>query len=299
VEGLVETHSQAVSLLRELQTGLARQADRIELDPGRLLELEERLNLLQSLKRKYGGSVEEVLRFGAEASERLAGLEGRDGELERLRTAIAAEDRAIQDAGLALSAGRRALLPRLDAAVCQELRSLGFRQSRFEVYMTTSEPEGAPDPGGFDRVEFQFAPNPGEPGRPLRAIASSGELARVMLAVKTVLADQDEVPVLVFDEVDANVGGETAHAVGSSMARIAGRHQVLCITHLAPVAAQASSHQVVSKEVRGGRTESRIAPVEGEERVEELARMLGGGEAARTHAAELLRMATDRRRAKA
>ena len=297
-EGLVETHSQAVALLRELQTGLSRQADRIELDPARLAELEERLNLLQSLKRKYGGTLDEVLRFGAEASERLAQLEGRDGELERLRSAIAGVDREILEAGRTLSAGRRDLLPRLDSAVCRELRSLGFRQSRFEVGMVTAEPEDVPDPSGFDRVEFQFAPNPGEPGRPLRAIASSGELARVMLAVKTVLADQDEVPVLVFDEVDANVGGETAHAVGASMARIAKRHQVLCITHLAPVAAQASAHQVVSKETRGGRTESRIEAVEGEARVDELARMLGGGEAARNHASELLRLATGRPKGK-
>ncbi len=284
---LVETHGQAVDLLRELQIGLSRQADRIDLDPARLVELEERLNLIHSLKRKYGGTVPEVLAFGVEASSRLAQLEGRDVELERLRGEIATVEREIREAGRELSTSRRALLGRLNAAVCRELQTLGFRQSRFEAGLATEEPEGQFGTDGFDRVEFQFAPNPGEPPRPLRAIASSGELARVMLALKTVLADQDEVPVLVFDEVDANVGGETAHAVGASMARIARKHQVLCITHLAPVAAHGSSHQVVSKEVSGGRTESRIEPVEGEARIEELARMLGGGPAARAHAVSM------------
>ncbi|MBI3876310.1 MAG: DNA repair protein RecN, partial [Verrucomicrobia bacterium] len=141
-----------------------------------------------------------------------------------------------------------------------------------------------------DAVEFQFAPNVGEPARPLRAIASSGELARVMLALKTVLAAEDEIPVLVFDEVDANVGGETAHAVGDKMRAIAKRRQVLCITHLAPVAAAASTHFVVAKQVRAGRTLTEIQHIEGKERVGELARMLGGqSEAARRHAEELLK----------
>ena len=286
---LVESHAQVVEQLRELQNALSRHADRIELDPARLAALEERLNLIQSLRRKYGGSVAEVLAFGEEAAARLEQLEGRDAELARLRSAIAEADAAIRTAGRRLSDARRKLLPRLDAAVVKELQTLGFRQSRFEAALTTTEPDADPSADGFDRVEFQFAPNPGEPFRPLRAIASSGELARVMLALKTVLADQDAVPVLVFDEVDANVGGETANAVGASMARISRRHQVLCITHLAPVAAQASTHHVVSKEVRGGRTVSLIEPVEGEARVGEVARMLGGGDAARNHAAELLR----------
>ena len=140
-----------------------------------------------------------------------------------------------------------------------------------------------------DRVEFQFSPNAGEPVRPLRAIASSGELARVMLAIKTVLAVEDQVPVLVFDEVDANVGGETANAVGEKMQQIAKSRQVICITHLPQVAAPASAHFVASKEVKSGRTISEIRMLEKEERVTELARMLGGQtEAARRHAEELL-----------
>jgi DNA repair protein RecN (Recombination protein N) len=139
-------------------------------------------------------------------------------------------------------------------------------------------------------VEFQFAPNPGEPARPLRAIASTGEMARVMLALKTVLAAQDEIPVLVFDEVDANVGGETANAVGEKMTQIASHRQVLCITHLPQVAAAAAAHYVVSKQAKNGRTVSEIKLLDKKFRVTELARMLGGqSDAARKHAEALLK----------
>jgi DNA repair protein RecN (Recombination protein N) len=142
---------------------------------------------------------------------------------------------------------------------------------------------------GFDTIEFQFAPNPGEPAKPLRAIASSGELARVMLALKTVLAAEDEIPVLVFDEVDANVGGETANAVGEKMQAIAQKRQVLCITHLPQVAAAASAHYVVTKQVKEGRTISEVRLLDKKERVAELTRMLGGQtDAARKHAEALL-----------
>ncbi len=142
---------------------------------------------------------------------------------------------------------------------------------------------------GLDTIEFQFAPNPGEPARPLRAIASSGEMARVMLALKTVLAAEDEIPVLIFDEVDANIGGETANAVGEKMRQIAAKRQVLCITHLPQVAAPASAHYVVTKQTKAGRTISEIALLGKQDRVSELTRMLGGqSDAARKHAEALL-----------
>jgi DNA repair protein RecN (Recombination protein N) len=142
---------------------------------------------------------------------------------------------------------------------------------------------------GLDKIEFQFAPNPGEPAHPLRAIASSGEMARVMLALKTVLASEDEIPVLIFDEVDANVGGETANAVGEKMRQIAQQRQVLCITHLPQVAAHASAHYVVTKQIKAGRTLTELALLDPRERITELARMLGGQtDAARRHAEALL-----------
>jgi DNA repair protein RecN (Recombination protein N) len=292
---LIEIHNQAVSLLKDLQGAFSHYGDRIEVDPERLRQLEERLDLLHSLKRKYGPSLGEVLAFGEEARRRLVSLEQRDAELARLNAELEKLSADALAAGKALSARRRKLIPQLSKAVNRQLADLGFTQSRFELALTTLDEAQsklhAAHLGlhGIDTLEFQFAPNPGEPIRPLRAIASSGELARVMLALKTVLAAEDQIPVLVFDEVDANVGGETAHAVGDKMRQIAQKHQVLCITHLPQVAAPASAHFLASKQSKAGRTVSHIELLEKRDRVSELARMLGGQTgAARRHAEELL-----------
>ena len=283
---LAELHSQSVALLRELQGELSRYADRVDIDPARFAELEERLNLIHSLKRKYGGTLAEVIAFGDEAKRKLQSLESRDAELARLNAEIARLDTDLLKAGKELTAARRKVIPKLTKSVGAQLAALGFKQSQFDVALSQNETAIA---SGFDQIEFLFAPNPGEPARPLRAIASSGEMARVMLALKTVLAAEDEVPVLIFDEVDANVGGETAHAVGEKMRQIAAQRQVLCITHLAPVAAAAAAHYVVSKEVKGDRTLTDIQFLDRKQRVTELARMLGGqSDAARKHAEELL-----------
>jgi len=278
-----------------LQTELSRYADRVEVDPARLAELEERLNLLQSLQRKYGPTLADVAAFGEEAARRLAALESRDAELARLNAELARLDSELARVGGQLSGKRQKVIPKLSKAASAQLADLGFKQSRLDVALSTVDAprftqQANRASSGLDTVEFQFAPNPGEPARALRAIASSGELARVMLALKTVLAAADEVPVLVFDEVDANVGGETALAVGQKMQQIAAKRQVLCITHLPQVAASADAHFVVSKEVKEGRTISEIQLLERKGRVSELSRMLGGqGEAARKHAEALLR----------
>ena len=286
VQPLAQLHEQGVAALRELQAGLSRYLDSVELDPARLRELEERLNLLQSLKRKYGTTVADVITFGEEARRKLQSLEQRDTELARLHAELQKLDGDLARMGGQLSSERKKLLPRLGKVVARELDALGFAQSKFDVAIAA----GAPSASGLDSVEFQFAPNPGEPARPLRAIASSGEMARVMLALKTVLAAEDDVPVLIFDEVDANVGGETANAVGEKMKQIARAHQVLCITHLAPVAAHADAHFVVTKQMQEGRTVSEIQLLGRSARVDELARMLGGtSPAARKHAETLLR----------
>jgi DNA repair protein RecN (Recombination protein N) len=199
-------------------------------------------------------------------------------------------------AGQALSTKRRKVIPQLSKAVSEQLSDLGFKQRRFDVALSTLDPTDATEHAsriashGFDTIEFQFALNLGEPPRPLRTIASSGELARVMLALKTVFAAQDQIPVLVFDEVDANVGGETANAVGEKMQQIAQKRQVLCVTHLPQVAAPASAHYVATKQIKAGRTISEITLLDKKERVTELARMLGGqSEAARRHAEALLK----------
>jgi DNA repair protein RecN (Recombination protein N) len=293
VAPLVGLQEQTVSNLRELQAVLSHYADRVEVDPARLGQLEERLNLLHSLKRKYGSSLTEVIAFGDEARRKLHNLEQREKELERLNGLIARVEGEIWRAGQDLSARRCKLIPQLSKAVERELNALGFKKSRFGVALNTATKEDARTGSfsviGLDAIEFEFVPNPGEPARPLRAIASSGEMARVMLALKTVLAIEDEIPVLIFDEVDANVGADTAVAIGEKMEQISKQRQVLCITHLAPVAAPAAAHYVVTKQVKAGRTVSEIHRLERKERVTELARMLGGqSEAARKHAETML-----------
>jgi DNA repair protein RecN (Recombination protein N) len=294
---LAECHAQANAALRELQSELSHYADQVEMNPARLAELEERLNLLHSLKRKYGGSLAEVIAAGEAAGQKLAALESRDAELARLNAALVKLDAEIVQAGRSLSAARKKIIPPLAKSVSRQLEDLGFKQSRFDIQQQmadiaagTATGDSAFHASGLDVIEFQFAPNPGEPARPLRAIASSGEMARVMLALKTVLAAQDEIPVLVFDEVDANVGGETANVVGEKMTQIASRRQVLCITHLPQVAAAAAAHYLVTKQAKNGRTVSEIKLLDKKSRVTELARMLGGqSEAARQHAEALLK----------
>ena len=293
---LVELHEQGVSVLRDLQAELSRYADKVDVDPARLAEMDERLNLIHSLKRKYGSTLAEVIAFGAEAKEKLHSLESRDAELARINGALAKLDAELLKAGKKLSAERKKVIPQLAKAAVKQLADLGFKQSRFDVELTSTgwgesaREDARPTGSGLDTIEFQFAPNPGEPAKPLRAIASSGEMARVMLALKTVLAAEDEIPVLVFDEVDANVGGETANAVGEKMKQIAAKRQVLCITHLPQVAAPADAHYVVTKQVKDGRTISEIELLDKKSRVTEIARMLGGqSEAARKHAEALVR----------
>ena len=283
---LAELHGQAASALRELQAELSRYAEKADVDPAQLQHLEARLDLLHSLKRKYGATLAEVIAFGGEAKAKLQSLESRDAELARLNSELQKLDAEILAAGKKLSAERKKVIPQLAKAVATQLDDLGFKQSRFDAAISAADISSS----GLDAIEFQFAPNPGEPARPLRAIASSGEMARVMLALKTVLAAEDEIPVLIFDEVDANVGGETANAVGEKMKQIAANRQVLCITHLPQVAAPADAHYVVTKQICDGRTVSEIALLTKKERVTELARMLGGqSDAARKHAESLLK----------
>ena len=283
---IAEIHEQAAGLLHELQGELSTYAEQVDIDPARLHALEERMDLVQSLKRKYGPTLEAIIAFGTEAADKLAILESRDAELERLNTELTKLAKQLQTAGAALTDARHKVVAKLAKSVVKQLRDLGFKQSHFDL---TLEQSDTPLSTGFDRIEFQFAPNVGEPPQSLRAIASSGEMARVMLAIKTVLAAEDRIPVLVFDEIDANVGGETASTVGQKMRQISKNRQVLCITHLAQVAAAGTHHLCVSKHISGKRTTTTIDPLTGEARINEIARMLGGqSDIAKKHAAELL-----------
>jgi DNA repair protein RecN (Recombination protein N) len=280
-------HAASVVELSEIARALSVYAEKLDLDPQQLAALEQRVSLFETLKRKYGGSIAEVIAFCERASERMRKIEGRDMELERLAKEIENVRARMNRAGEAVRKLRTKAAPKLSENIRRNLRDLGFRQSEFEAKLTRLD---EPRPRGFDSVELLFSPNPGEPLKPLRTIASSGEISRLMLAIKSALAVQDAIPLLVFDEIDTNVGGEIAHAVGAKMKSLGRDHQVICITHLPQVAATASSHFVVTKDVARGRTFSNLRDVTGKARQEEIARMLGGkSESALKLAASLLK----------
>ena len=280
-------HAASVVELSEIARALSAYAEKLDLDPQQLAALEQRVSLFETLKRKYGGSIAEVIAFGERATERMRKIEGRDMELERLAKEIENVRAQMNRAGEALRELRVKVAPKLSENIRRNLRDLGFRQSKFEAELSALD---EPRPNGFDSVELLFSPNPGEPLKPLRAIASSGEISRLMLAIKSALAAHDAIPLLVFDEIDTNVGGEIAHAVGAKMRTLGRGHQVICITHLPQVAATASSHFVVTKDVARGRTFSDLHEVTSKARQEEIARMLGGkSESALKLAASLLK----------
>ena len=268
-----ETIERLTVEVQELAQEIADSASRLDADPEALQALDDRLSLVQRLKRKYAcPDVAALLALRDERARRLADLEGRGARLAALADEIAAAEAAVRAAGAKLTAARTKAAARLARAVTKELHGLGFLRAGFDVSLAPH----APDATGCDAVDFQFAPNPGEAARPLREIASTGEIARVMLAVKTVVAEHDAIPVLVFDEIDSNIGGEVGRAVGEKLRAVARHHQVIAITHLPQSAVYGARHLAVAKAVSGGRTRSTIQPLEGEARVAEIARMLGG-----------------------
>ncbi len=273
--------------LSDLETESRDYAESIDSDPATLRELEQRADLLQSLKRKYGGTIEEVMARGLQAAKDLAEIESCGERLEKLKEEQASAVGCAAKLSGKLSAARAKAAPQLAERVTKELRELGFLRAEFGVRL---EALAEPHSGGAELAEFEFAPNPGEPPKAMRAIASSGEISRVMLALKSVLAGQDGVPLLVFDEIDANVGGEVAVKVGQKMRDLAKAHQVLCITHLPQVAAAAHRQFAVRKNFDGERTTTAVSELDGPQRVAELARMLGGqdSDSALAHARSLL-----------
>lgn len=258
----------------------------LEENPIDLPEIENRLDAIQSLKRKYGNSIEDVLSFGEGAARRLNELVGRSARRETLDEEISAAKETMHVHGRELSQLRARASAKLAEMVRSGLRELGFSKSDFSISLEKLDP---PSSQGNELAEFLFSANPGEPPRPLRSIGSSGEISRVMLALKSALADQDDVPVLVFDEIDANVGGEIAVKVATKMRTLGRSRQVLCITHLPQVAAAASRQFVVSKQVMDGRTRTLLLEASGASREQEIARMLGGkSKSALEHARALL-----------
>jgi DNA repair protein RecN (Recombination protein N) len=309
-----ESLAQAVALAEDVAASVRAYQDELIVDPQRQAEVEERWDLLARLRRKYGATIEEVLAYGASAAEELNTFtrrEERASELRALETALLAQIGEM--AGL-LSARRQAAGARLAQALERELDQLNMRKARFEIAITqTVDPGGAPvvhasrprsaklaipdgryafSSNGIDGVEFRIAPNPGEPFKPLAKTASGGETSRLMLALRTVLARADAVPVLIFDEIDAGISGKTGHAVGEKLWELARTHQILCVTHLPQIAAFGDAHFSVAKEVDDLRTRTTVTRLSGEQRVEELSQALGArSAAARANASETLQRA--------
>ncbi len=286
----------------DLADQLRSYLNRIDLDPGRIETIEERLDAITKLKRKYGGSIEAVLDYAGQAGRQLSQIENIDNEIEKVRTALAAKHDTLCRLALELSRKRNQAARDLAAQVEDELASLKMSGTRFAVDLERIPAEKGGHPqmicegkqiteSGLDRAVFMIAPNVGESIKPLAAIASGGELSRVVLALKAILAQSDSVETVVFDEVDAGIGGNAAEKVGRKLAALAQHHQILCITHLPQIAKFGNHHFRITKAVTDGRTTTRIARLESKQRVEELARMLGGEQITRTtmaHAQELL-----------
>jgi DNA repair protein RecN (Recombination protein N) len=296
VEGRAAVRAQ----LDDLALFLRDYRESLQVSPGRLDEIESRLALIDRLKRKYGATVDDVLAFGERCRGELRDMgspEERERTLVHEREALAGRYVA---AAMQLSRKRRAAARDLEKKVQNELALLAMERTRFQVSFTPESPAGAGDDTstwterGLETAELLLSPNPGEELRPLARIASGGELSRILLALKSVASLDASGKTLVFDEVDAGIGGRVADVVGRKLRDMARRHQVLCVTHLPQIASMADRHLVVRKQVERGRTTTQVGVLDASERVEEVARMLGGEtvtDAARRHAREMVKQA--------
>ena len=298
VEPYLEPLAGARALLEDVATFLRDYLGKLEANPQRLEEIEDRLALLNRLKRKYGQTLEEIVAYGEKTRQELAKLEHADERRATLEGQLAQAATAYGKAAERLSTQRRGAARKLTRLVREELAQLGMEKTRLEVHFETL-PEGRGGARGMDEIEFRISPNPGEELRPIEKIASGGEISRLMLALKTVVgmnrptSGRQSDRTFIFDEIDSGVGGRVAESVGQRLKRLARDGQVLCVTHLAQIACFADRHYYVEKFERAGRTLTSVTPLEGEkERVRELARMLSGSQitdAVLKHAAAMLR----------
>lgn len=280
VEKLAEEIGGLTFQAEDYATELRHYRDSLESNPIRLEQVSERLDILHGLKRKYGTTLEEVVEYGHKAREELSRIENMDREIAELEGQVAKLTKQVTKLAADLSSKRHKVATAMETAMGRELSSLAFNQSGFEVRW--QEVEQLPEnlrAAGWDKVEFFFSANPGEPARQLVKVASGGELSRLMLAVKCLLAKKDMVDTVIFDEVDAGIGGEAAEAVARKIKQLASHHQVFCITHLPQIAARGDLHFQVSKGVEEGRTQSSVIRLSNDHRVRELARMLAGDSA--------------------
>ena len=273
--------------LQEVALSLREYSRRLEMNPDRLEEIENRLEEIERLKRKYGSTIEEVLLFKEKIDEALRTFTSDDERLSQLEGLLKPLKEALLDLGRKLSNERKSASENLKRSIEKELASLGMKKTTFEIKI-----EDAPlSPKGMDRVEFLISPNIGEPVKPLARIASGGELSRIMLAMKKILAKVGGRQVLIFDEVDSGIGGATAEVVGRKLKELSRDHQIVCVTHLPQIACFADVHHSVRKETKSGRTLTRVDRLEEEGIADEIARMLGGlkvTEKTRDHAREMI-----------
>jgi DNA repair protein RecN (Recombination protein N) len=260
--------------------------DKYDLEPEKLAEIEERIELIKRLERKYGEGIETILRYRDEAEKELKGLELTDERLDSLEAELKEKEDMLLNTAFSLSEKRKKVANMIEELVKKELKELAFSNAEFKIDMRQESITST----GLDRVEFMFSANPGEPPKPLIKIASGGELSRVMLALKGILADVDNLPVLIFDEVDAGIGGRTAESVGKKLKKISNKHQVLCTTHLPQIASLGDFHLQINKRQRDGRVYVEVKELVGKERQDEIARMLSGKitDTSLKHAKELL-----------
>lgn len=291
--------------LEEVSLFLQHYRDRIEFDPERLAEVQDRMDLLQELKRKFGRTLEDVCAYRDRIAAEMERIETADDRRALLVRELEEICKTLTDEARRLSDTRKRIADRLKNRVIQELGELGMEKTRFQVEITWQENANGPiiiddkkyhaDPSGMDRVEFLLSPNPGEDLKPLVNIASGGEISRIMLALKVILTGVDRIPTLVFDEVDMGIGGRIAESVGHKLKLLARSHQVLCVTHLHQVACWGDTHFTVKKRSTRGRTVTQINHLDEDGRIQEIARMLAGetvDDLAITHAREILRRAS-------
>lgn len=283
---ILENLETALIAAQEAQAAIRDYRERIESDPSRLEDIEERLDLIRTLKRKYGDTIEEINAYGAEVAKKIEDLTNSEETAGELAGQIEGKEKELQALASELTKMRKAAASEFSSAVVAELSDMAMKKTRFEVGMESRDISER----GAEKIEFLISPNPGEPLKPLARIASGGEMSRVMLALKTVVAGADRVPTLVFDEIDTGIGGRTAVIIGEKLSAIARRSQVMCVTHLPQIASKAGTHLHVEKVVEKERTRVRVRVLNESERVEELARMLGGSETdvAIIHAREML-----------
>ncbi|MGB3330256.1 MAG: DNA repair protein RecN, partial [Thermomicrobiales bacterium] len=286
-QGLAERATDLVVLAEDLARDLGSYLDTVQLDPQRLTELEDRLALIQTLRRKYGASIEDILAFGAVAQEELEQLGGAAFDIDALRAEEASLARQLATVATDLSQKRSNAASVLSRRIAQSIAEL--RMGRSELFIRVQQRPDADglalpdanapvhiDESGIDDIEFLIAPDAGETLRPLAKIASGGETARIMLALKSILSDVDETPTLVFDEIDVGVGGRSGQVVGEKLWSLTGHHQVIVVTHLPQIAAFANQHLRIAKDERAGRIVSTVVEIRDDDRIDELAAMLDG-----------------------